>query len=177
MPSAEGRAASLVFVKPNRVLERVGLRPPKRIAELRLEVFANLDESTDIKVELEATSAEAANDEQKSVSAQMHDFFSDVWMTTSALRALSGANSGDSHLETAPRLDLEVDERTLGGKRAPFSQPDAGHPRPTLVVRLPPAESCEEKALVAPVTAREIECVWLPRAPARRTRAPRRPSR
>jgi hypothetical protein len=115
VPSAEGRAASLVFVKPNRVLERVGLRLPKRIGELRVEVFANLDESADIKVELEASTAEAASQESESVSKQMHDFFSDVWTTASTLGALAGANSGGSHLETAPRLDLEVDERTLSG--------------------------------------------------------------
>jgi hypothetical protein len=115
VPSADGRTASLVFVKPNRVLERVGLRLPKRISELRLEVFANLDESADIKVELEATNAEAASAEAKSVSAQMHDFFSDVWTTASALQTLAGTKPSGTHLETAPRLDLEVDESTLSG--------------------------------------------------------------
>lgn len=115
VPSADGRAASLVFVKPNRVLERVGLRLPKRITELRLEVFANLDESADIKVELEASSAEAASAEAKSVSAQMHEFFSDIWTTASALQSLAGSKPSGAHLETAPRLDLEVDESTLSG--------------------------------------------------------------
>jgi len=115
VPSAEGRTASLAFVKPNRVLERVGLRLPKRIDELRLEIFANLDESADIKVELEATSAQAANAEAKQVTTQMHDFFSDVWTTASALRALTGGSGESHHLETAPRLDLEVEDRTLSG--------------------------------------------------------------
>ncbi|HWA72654.1 MAG TPA: hypothetical protein VG937_09975 [Polyangiaceae bacterium] len=114
VPSAEGRAASLSFVKPNRVLSRVGLKLPKRIDELRLEIFANLDESADIRVELEATSAEAASAEAKQVTEQMHDFFSDVWTTASALRTLTGNGDGN-HLETAPRLDLEVDDRVLSG--------------------------------------------------------------
>jgi hypothetical protein len=115
VPSAEGRTASLSLVKPNRTLERVGLTLPKRIAELRLEVYANLDESVDIKVELEATSSAAAAEEAPRVTEQLRDFFSDVWTTTSALGVLSGANSGGSHLEVAPRLDLEVEERTLSG--------------------------------------------------------------
>jgi hypothetical protein len=115
VPSAEGRTASLVLVNPNRVLERVGLTLPKRISEMRLEAFANADQSVDLKVELEATSAEAAKQEASRVSAQMHDFFADAWTAASALRALSGSNAGETHLEVPPHLDLEVDDRTLTG--------------------------------------------------------------
>jgi hypothetical protein len=99
------------------MLEQVGLSLPKRIRELRLEVYANPDQSMDIKVELEDSNAEAAQQDAKSVSQQMHDFFADVWVATSALKALTGtAGSGDHPaLETAPHLDLSPDEKTLTG--------------------------------------------------------------
>src|SRR5512142_2054702 len=118
VPSSEGRTVSLVLQKPNQMLEQVGLSLPKRIRELRLEVYANPDQSMDIKVELEDSNAEAAQQDAKSVSRQMHDFFADVWVATSALKALTGtsaASSENSALETAPRLDLSPDEKTLTG--------------------------------------------------------------
>ncbi|MFZ5894911.1 MAG: hypothetical protein ACOY0T_27870 [Myxococcota bacterium] len=115
VPSAEGRSVSLVLVNPNRTLGRIGLTLPKRIHELRMEVFANADESVDLKFELEATTADAAREEEKRVAAQMRDFFSDAWTAASALRALSGAASEETHLELAPRLELERDEQVLSG--------------------------------------------------------------
>ena len=114
VPSAEGRTASLVLVNPNRSLGRIGLTLPKRIQELRVEVFANSDESVDLKVELEATNADAARDEEKRVSDQMRDFFSDVWTAASTLGTLTGTGS-KAHLELPPRLELERDEATLSG--------------------------------------------------------------
>ncbi len=118
VPSAEGRTASLVLQQPNQMLERVGLTLPKRIRELRLEVFANPDQSVDIKVELEDTSVDAAQQDAKAVSELMHDFFADVWVATSALKAITGTGSGSSDnpaLETAPNLNLTPDEKTLAG--------------------------------------------------------------
>lgn len=118
VPSAEGRTASLVLQQPNQMLERVGLALPKRIRELRVEVFANPDQSVDIKVELEDASPEAAQADAKSVSELMHDFFADVWVATSALKAITGTSSGASNnpaLETAPHLNLTPDEKVLGG--------------------------------------------------------------
>ncbi|MGC4087153.1 MAG: hypothetical protein QM756_04465 [Polyangiaceae bacterium] len=115
VPSAEGRTASLVLVNPNRALSRLGLTLPKRIQEMRLEVFANADESVDLKVELEATTPDAARDEEKRVASQMREFFSDVWTAATALRAIAGTSAGESHLELAPRLDLEVEEQVLSG--------------------------------------------------------------
>lgn len=114
VPSAEGRTASLSLVKPNHTLQRLGITLPKRISELRLEVYANHDQSVDIKVELEATNSAAAREEAPRVTEQLRDLFSDVWTTTSALRALAGSDS-KSDREPPPRLDLEVDERTLSG--------------------------------------------------------------
>jgi hypothetical protein len=114
VPSADGRTASLVLVNPNRALQRVGLTLPKRISELRLEVFANSDESVDLKFELEATSADAAREEEKRVAALMHDFFAEVWTAASTLGTLT-VNAADTHLELAPRLDLERDEAVLSG--------------------------------------------------------------
>ena len=118
VPSAEGRAASLVLVQPNRLFERVGLTLPRRLSELRLEVFANPDQSIDIKVELEDSSPAAARQDARSVSTQLHDFFADIWVTAAAVRAITGAGSNPSDtqpLETAPRLDLTADEKTLSG--------------------------------------------------------------
>jgi hypothetical protein len=118
VPSSEGRTVSLVLQRPNQMLERVGLNLPKRIRELRLEVYANPDQSMDLKVELEDVNAEAAQQDAKSVSRQMHDFFADVWVATSALKAITGtgANSAEnSALETAPRLDLTPDDKILSG--------------------------------------------------------------
>ncbi len=114
VPTAEGRTASLSLVKPNHTLRRLGLTLPQRISELRLEVYANHDQSLDIKVELEATSSAAARAEAPRVSQQLRDFFADVWTTTSALRALTGSAS-KSDREPVPRLDLELEERTLSG--------------------------------------------------------------
>ena len=118
VPSAEGRSASLVVVQPNRLFERVGLALPRRINELRLEVFANPDQSIDIKVELEDSSPAAAKLDARNVSAQMHDFFADIWVTAAAVRAITGTHSNPSDtqaLDTAPRLDLTPDEKTLEG--------------------------------------------------------------
>jgi|GEM_PF-1927088 len=118
VPSSEGRTVSLVLQRPNQLLERVGLSLPKRIRELRLEVFANPDQSMDIKVELEDASAAAAQQDAKSVSRQMHDFFADLWVATSALKAITGTSADSAEgaaLETAPRLDLTPDDKTLTG--------------------------------------------------------------
>lgn len=114
VPRAEGRTASLTLVNPNRSLGRIGLTLPKPIQELRVEVFANTDESVDLKVELEASSESAARDEQSRVSAQMRDFFADVWTAATALGALTGTGSS-AHLELPPRLELERDEATFSG--------------------------------------------------------------
>ena len=122
VPSAEGRAVSLVVVQPNRMLERVGLTLPRRLNELRLEVFANQDQSIDIKLELEDSSPAAARQDARSVSEQLHDFFADIWVTAAAVRAITGAGpSADSDpneatpQEPAPRLDLTPDEKMLSG--------------------------------------------------------------
>ena len=120
VPAADGRALSLVVVQPNRLFERVGLSLPRRLHELRLEIFANPDQSIDIKVELEDSSAATAKQDARTVSQQLHDFFADMWVTTAALRAITGSNSKSgseetSGLETAPRLDLTPDDKTLEG--------------------------------------------------------------
>lgn len=120
VPSAEGRAASLVLVQPNKLLERVGLSLPKRLNEMRLEVFANPDQSIDIKIELEDSSSAAAKQDARNVAQQMHDFFADMWVAAAAVRAITGSGSGSGPgdaptLETAPRLDLTPDEKTLSG--------------------------------------------------------------
>jgi hypothetical protein len=118
VPSSEGRTASMVLQQPNHMLERVGLSLPKRIREMRVEVYANPDQSVDIKVELEDSSTEAAQQDAKSVSDLLHDFFADLWVATSALKAITGTGSGASDnpaLETAPHLNLTPDEKTLAG--------------------------------------------------------------
>ena len=122
VPSADGRALSLVMVQPNRLLERVGLTLPRRLSELRLEVYANQDQSIDIKVELEDTSPAAARQDARAVSEQLHDFFADMWVTAAAVRAITGSDSNadpspsdSTQLEAAPRLDLTPDEKTLSG--------------------------------------------------------------
>lgn len=115
VPSADGRTASLVLVKPNRALRRLGLTLPKSIDELRLEAFVNLDQSVDVKVELEAATKEAAALEAKRVARELHDFFADTWTLTAALGAITGAKGDGARAEPPPALDLEVDERTLSG--------------------------------------------------------------
>jgi hypothetical protein len=115
VPSADGRTASLVLVKPQRTLKRLGLSLPKPIDELRLEAFVNLDQSVDVKVELEATTKEAAALEAKRVGRDLHEFFADTWMLTATLGALTGKASDGARAEPPPALDLEVDERTLSG--------------------------------------------------------------
>jgi hypothetical protein len=104
------------------MLERVGLTLPRRLNELRLEVFANQDQSIDIKLELEDSSPAAARQDARSVSEQLHDFFADIWVTAAAVRAITGAGpSADSDpneatpQEPAPRLDLTPDEKMLSG--------------------------------------------------------------
>jgi hypothetical protein len=87
---------------------------------MRLEVFANPDQSIDIKIELEDSSSAAATQDARSVSAQMHDFFADMWVAAAAVRAITGSGSGSASadvpsLETAPSLDLTPDEKTLSG--------------------------------------------------------------
>lgn len=115
VPTAEGRLISLVLAPPTKVFERVGLSLPKRIGELRLEVFANPDRSLDIRVELEDISSEAARQDLKRVSKQLHDFFADTWAVAATLGNLTGATDDDAPPELAPRLDLAVDEKTLTG--------------------------------------------------------------
>jgi hypothetical protein len=115
VPSAEGRAASLVLVDPNRALERVGLALPSNISELRLEAFANRDRSVDLKLELEAKSSEAARASEREVSEQMNDFLSEVWTAASVLTRIAGTSAPAADDEPVPRLDLEVDGSTLSG--------------------------------------------------------------
>jgi hypothetical protein len=115
VPPAEGRAASVVLGDPNRVLDSVGLRLPKSIAQLRLELFANRDQSLDLKLELEAKSAKAAQVDADAITEQIRDFVDDVWMATAALGTLAGTHSPIRHREPSPRLDLTLDERTLSG--------------------------------------------------------------
>ena len=117
-PARKGVRRAWCSNNPMQMLERVGLALPKRIRELRVEVFANPDQLVDIKVELEDASPEAAQADAKSVSELMHDFFADVWVATSALKAITGTSSGASNnptLETAPHLNLTPDEKVLGG--------------------------------------------------------------
>lgn len=122
VPNAEGRSVSLVVVRPNPMFERVGLSLPRRLNELRLEVFANPDQSIDIKIELEDSSAGAARQDARGVSEQLHDFFADMWVTAAAVRAITSSGDGadvppteSPSLETAPRLDLTADDKTLSG--------------------------------------------------------------
>jgi len=123
VPASDGRALSLIVVRPSPMFDRVGLTLPKRLNELRLEIYANPDQSIDIKVELEDSSPAAARQDARSVSAQLHDFFADMWVAAAAVRAVTG--SGDATdtpqaeestpLETAPHLNLSADEKTLSG--------------------------------------------------------------
>jgi hypothetical protein len=115
VPTAEGRVLSLVLAPPQKAMERAGLTLPKRIGELRLEVYANPDQSIDIRVELEDSSPEAAARDVKTISKQLHEFFADVWATASTLSTLSGNADDDAKAELAPRLDLSADEKTLSG--------------------------------------------------------------
>jgi hypothetical protein len=115
VPSAEGRLLSLVLAPPQKALGRAGLTLPKRIRELRLEVFANPDQSIDVRVELTDSSTEAAQADVGPISAQLHDFFSDVWTVASTLGSLTGTGNHASPMELAPRLDLAADENVLSG--------------------------------------------------------------
>lgn len=115
VPEADGRLLSLVLAPPHKALERAGLTLPKRISELRLEVFANADQSIDVRVELEDVSADAAHEDVVRVSRQFHDFFADAWLVASTLGSLAGTSDDNARPEMAPRLDLTVDEKTLAG--------------------------------------------------------------
>jgi hypothetical protein len=115
VPSAEGRAASLVLVGPHRILERIGLNLPASISEMRVEAFANRDRSVDLRVELQAKSPEAAGASETEVSRLMRDFFSELWTGAAVLGAIAGTSTADASREPAPRLDLEADGPTLSG--------------------------------------------------------------
>ncbi len=115
VPNAEGRSASVALRQPASVLKRAGLSLPDRLGELRLEVFTNPDQSLDVRVELDDSSAETAKDDAPRISRQMHDFFADIWMATSTLGSLTGAGPRNAPSEVAPRLDLVADEKTLVG--------------------------------------------------------------
>ncbi len=115
VPSAEGRAASLTLVDPNRVLGRLGVTLPKGIRELRLELFSNADQSVDVRVELGAASSAAAARDAERAAAQLKDLVTDLWSAATTLGSLTGTNGGSSHLELPPRLDLELDDQTLSG--------------------------------------------------------------
>jgi hypothetical protein len=115
VPASEGRLASVVLSKPNETLKRAGLVLPNSISSLRLEVYANADQSGDIKVELEERNSEAAQADLKEVSTLLSDFFSDTWAITSALSSFTGVSSQASGHELAPRLDLSVVDNTLSG--------------------------------------------------------------
>lgn len=115
VPEADGRLLSLVLTPPQKALERAGLALPRRISELRLEVFANADQSIDVRVELEDVSPDAAHEDVVRVSRQLHDFFADVWVVATTLGSIAGTNEDSVRPEMAPRLDLTVDEKTLAG--------------------------------------------------------------
>jgi hypothetical protein len=115
VPNSEGRLASLVVSKPNRVLERLGIELPARISSLRLEVFVDPDESSSLRLELEEPSEVAALADVKKVSRQLSEFFSDAWVLTSTLSKVTGASAASHGPELAPRLELSVDGTTLTG--------------------------------------------------------------
>jgi hypothetical protein len=115
VPTAEGRLMSLVLAPPHKVFERIGLALPKRIREMRLEVYANTDQSVDVRVELEDASHQAAERDVKQISTLLHDFFADAWLLASTLGTLTGSNDEAAPLELAPRLDLSVDDKVLTG--------------------------------------------------------------
>jgi hypothetical protein len=115
VPPADGRAASVVLGEPNRVLDTVGLTLPKSISQLRLELFANRDQSLDLKLELEAKTAKAAQLDADAIAEQMRDFVDDVWTATSALGTFAGTHTPARHREPSPRLDLTLDGQTLSG--------------------------------------------------------------
>ena len=115
VPAAEGRFASIVLAQPNQTLQGAGLTLPKRISRLRLEVYANVDKSSDIKLELEDLSPKAAEEDLKEVSTLLSDFFSDAWVLASTLASFTGADTIASGPELAPRLDLSVADNRLSG--------------------------------------------------------------
>lgn len=115
VPASEGRLASVVLSRPNQVLRRAGLVLPERIASLRLEVYANSDESSDLKLELEDESERAAAADVSKVSRLLSDFFSDVWLLTSTLSSFTGDRPAGSGPELSPSLTLHVDEKSLAG--------------------------------------------------------------
>jgi len=115
VPASEGRLVSLVLSQPNQVLKRVGLTLPNRISSLRLEVYANADLSSDIKLELEDTSVRAAQEDSKKLSQLFRDFFSDVWVLTSTISSFTGTDAKATGPELAPSLNLEPVENALTG--------------------------------------------------------------
>jgi hypothetical protein len=116
VPAADGRSMSLVLRRPASSVARFGLNLPARIEELRLEVFANADQSIDVKLELEDSSEATARADVRKVSDQLHDFFADLWATTEAVKTLTGFGSGDgTRPESAPDLSLVADQKVLTG--------------------------------------------------------------
>jgi hypothetical protein len=116
VPAADGRSMSLVIRRPASSLARFGLNLPARLQELRLEVFANVDQSIDVKLELEDASEAAARADVRKVSEQFHDFFADLWATTEAVKTLTGLGSLDGNrAESAPDLTLAANEKVLSG--------------------------------------------------------------
>jgi hypothetical protein len=116
VPAADGRSMSLVVRRPAASLARFGLNLPARLQELRLEVFANADQSIDVKLELEDTSEAAARADVRKVSEQLHDFFADLWATTEAMKTLTGLGAlAGNRAESAPDLNLAADQKVLSG--------------------------------------------------------------
>jgi hypothetical protein len=116
VPSADGRSLSLTIRRPSNALSRFGVTLPARLRELRLEVFANVDHSVDVKLELDDASEAAAQADVRKVSSQLRNLFADLWATTEAVRALTGLAMGrDQRAQPAPTLDLVAEQKTLVG--------------------------------------------------------------
>jgi hypothetical protein len=117
IPQASSRGLSVAIRQPSGSLSRYGLSLPASIEELRLEVYPNPDQSIDVKVELEEKTEAKARESAATVSAQVGEFFGDLWTATMALSLVAGP-SGDapsSAAEPAPRLQLAAREKMLVG--------------------------------------------------------------
>lgn len=104
LPPSRGRAASVTLLRPARPLRKLGIELPERLAELRLDVFANSDGSVDLRVDIDDASDEAAAADLARVGRAFELFFGDLSQVAATVGSFAPGVEGGQL--TLPRPDF-----------------------------------------------------------------------
>jgi hypothetical protein len=116
LPASKGRALSLTLRSPAKPLRKLGVQLPERLAEIRLDVFANKDGSVDLQIEMDDDSEASATADAPAINRTLGSFFSDLSQLAQTVTSLAPSDlTGDELGEV--RITLPTPDFTPVGKR------------------------------------------------------------